>query len=1075
MPKRSDIDTVVLLGAGPIVIGQACEFDYSGTQACKTLKEEGYRVVLINSNPATIMTDPELADVTYIEPLTASSVQAVIEQETHKRPTDRIALLSTMGGQVALNVSIDLSDSGFLDRHDIELLGARPEVIRKAEDRELFRDAMEKIDIECARSVHVSSLEEGVEALKQTGLPAILRPSFTLGGTGGGIANTQEEFIDLLRTGLEASPVNKVLVEESLLGWKEYELEVVRDRTNNSIIICSIENIDPMGIHTGDSITVAPALTLTDKEYQLMRDRAIACVCEIGVDTGGSNVQFAVNPANGRQILIEMNPRVSRSSALASKATGFPIARVAAKLAIGYTLDEITNEITGTTPASFEPSIDYVVTKIPRFDFDKFPAAKPLLTTAMRSVGEVMAIGRDFAQSMQKALRSLEIGLSGFDEIEHELADEQLLESLRARSPMRILRIAQALRQGIEAGDIHTATGIDPWFIAQIGAIVTREANIHRDPVRFIEDRFELLAAKKLGLSDARIGQLIGHGEDEVSTLRRQMGIEPVIKKIDTCAAEFRSQTSFMYSSYEGDGANKAECECDPSNRNKIVVLGSGPNRIGQGIEFDYCCVHACYGLAEIGFETIMINCNPETVSTDYDTSDRLYFEPLTREDVLEILRKEQAQGRLVGVIVQLGGQTPLKLAKAIEEAGIPVLGTSTDSIDLCEDRDRFKAIVEQLGLTQPRNDIANSAAESLAAARRIGYPVVIRPSYVLGGQAMRIVEDDEELKAYINSAVRVSNERPVLIDGYLRDAIECDVDALCDRDGEVLVTSVLEHVEPAGVHSGDSACVTPPYSLSQQIVEKLEAQTVKLAKALNVEGLMNVQYAIKDDRVYLIEVNPRASRTVPFVAKARGIPYAKMAAQLMAGKTLAAMTIPDTGAHTHIAVKEAVLPFKRFAGSDTLLGPEMKSTGEVMGIENDVASAFAKAQEAAGFRLDRPGKALVLSATEAAGKTQKLFSELADKGIDILVSKEFRDSAAGLDCPACVDSPQQIGNHRDIRLVLDPGACKTPGSRQFRHYALAHNLPYFTTQRSCELAVQAVQGERRLYEFRPNLQSFTA
>lgn len=1074
MSKRTDIDTIVLLGAGPIVIGQACEFDYSGTQACKALREDGYRVVLINSNPATIMTDPDTADATYIEPLTPGSVQDVIAREMQAHPNETFAILPTMGGQVALNVALALSDNGFLTEAGIELLGASPDVIRKAEDRELFRNAMEKIGIECAKSVQVTSIEQGHAALDVTGLPAILRPSFTLGGTGGGVAYTKEEFIDLLETGLDASPVGSVLVEESLLGWKEYELEVVRDKVDNCIIVCPIENIDPMGIHTGDSITVAPALTLTDKEYQAMRDNAMACLREIGVDTGGSNVQFAVDPENGRQILIEMNPRVSRSSALASKATGFPIARIAAKLAIGYTLNEITNEITGSTPASFEPTIDYVVTKIPRFDFSKFGEAHPHLTTSMKSVGEVMSIGRNFAQSMQKALRSLEIGLTGFNETRHGSDKDSILQDLEKPAPMRILLVAQALRAGIDAETICKRTGIDAWYVSQIASIVDLETRIRGGRIRLSQDRDTLLMIKKQGLSDARIGELAGYSEAEIAAFRRSAGIEPVIKKIDTCAAEFKCMTSFMYSSYEGDGMSAPECECDPSNRRKIAVLGSGPNRIGQGIEFDYCCVHACSALAEIGFETIMINCNPETVSTDYDSSDRLYFEPLTQEDVLEVLRKEQASGDLIGVVVQLGGQTPLKLAAAIQDAGIPVLGTPPQSIDLSEDRESFKELVERLGLQQPPNAIARSAAEALRCAQEIGYPVVIRPSYVLGGLSMRIVRDDAELRSYIDTAVSVSNDRPVLIDGYLENAIEFDVDALCDGD-EVRISGVMEHVEPAGVHSGDSACVIPPYSVPAGIVEQLTRQTTAIARELKVVGLINVQFAVKQDQVFLIEANPRASRTVPFVAKAKGVPVAKIAAQVIAGRKL--HEFPDMFPETRglYSVKEAVLPFKRFADCDTLLGPEMKSTGEVMGIECTLPKAFAKSQEAAGFSLDREGAVMVPAMPADTASFVEMLKLLRKKGIDICAPETVRTvlGTHGLDVGACDGDPLEDLDPDQIRLVLNPDAaeCAAPEAKRIRKFALRNDIPCYTTMRSCDLAVAALTQSGSTASIRPCIQ----
>ncbi|MEO0956731.1 MAG: carbamoyl-phosphate synthase large subunit [Pseudomonadota bacterium] len=1074
MSKRTDIDTIVLLGAGPIVIGQACEFDYSGTQACKALREDGYRVVLINSNPATIMTDPETADATYIEPLTPNSVRDVINREMHAHPDETFAILPTMGGQVALNVALALSDSGFLAEADIELLGASPDVIRKADDRELFRDAMEKIGIECAKSVQVSSVEQGLAALDETGLPAILRPSFTLGGTGGGVAYTQDEFIDLLKAGLDASPANSVLVEESLLGWKEYELEVVRDKADNCIIVCPIENIDPMGIHTGDSITVAPALTLTDKEYQVMRDNAMACLRAIGVDTGGSNVQFAVDPKNGRQILIEMNPRVSRSSALASKATGFPIARIAAKLAIGYTLNEITNEITGSTPASFEPTIDYVVTKIPRFDFSKFGEAHPHLTTSMKSVGEVMSIGRNFAQSMQKALRSLEIGLTGFNETAHGLDREAILQDLEKPAPMRILLVAQALRAGIDADTIRERTGIDAWYVSQIASVVDLEARIRGGQIRLSQDRDTLLMVKKLGMSDARIGELAGYSEAEIAAFRRSAGIEPVIKKIDTCAAEFKCMTSFMYSSYEGDGMSAPECECDPSNRRKIVVLGSGPNRIGQGIEFDYCCVHACLALAEIGFETIMINCNPETVSTDYDSSDRLYFEPLTQEDVLEVLRKEQASGELVGVVVQLGGQTPLKLAAAIQDAGIPVLGTPPQSIDLSEDRERFKDLVERLGLKQPPNAIARSAAEAIHCAQEIGYPVVIRPSYVLGGQSMRIVRNDAELRSYIDTAVSVSNDRPVLIDGYLENAIEFDVDALCDGE-EVQISGVMEHVEPAGIHSGDSACVIPPYSVPADIVEQLIRQTSAIAKELKVVGLINVQFAVVKDQIFLIEANPRASRTVPFVAKAKGVPVAKIAAQVIAGRKLHEFQEMFSETRGLYSVKEAVLPFKRFPGCDTVLGPEMKSTGEVMGIEWTLPRAFAKSQEAAGFPLDRKGAVVVPAMPDDRPGFIEMLKLLRKREIAIQAPPDVRRllKTSGLESTAYEGDPFDALDPDQTRLVLHPDAaeCGNPEAKRVREFALRNDIPCYTTMRSCDLAVAAMTQSDSTDPIRPCLQ----
>ena len=1073
MPRRADLQNVVILGAGPIVIGQACEFDYAGTQACKALREDGIRVILINSNPATIMTDPETADTTYIEPVTPASVRAVIQKELTEHPGESYAVLPTMGGQVALNVAISLSDSGYLASRNIELLGAVSDVIRKAEDRELFREAMRRIGIECARSTMVTWQEEGLAALESVGLPAILRPSFTLGGTGGGIAESVDDFTELLARGLDASPSSSVLVEESLLGWKEFELEVVRDRADNAIVVCSIENIDPMGVHTGDSITVAPALTLTDREFQAMRDRAIACMREVGVETGGSNVQFAVNPDDGRQVLIEMNPRVSRSSALASKATGFPIARIATKLAIGYTLDEIVNEITGTTPASFEPTLDYVVTKIPRFDFVKFPDTAPVLNTEMKSVGEVMAIGRNFAQSMQKALRSLEIGLDGFDEMAAAGDAEGVLEALEVRSPMRILLVADALRRGCSSADISARYGIDRWFIDRIAETVRIEDALRGGEIG-TSDPWDLLTLKKAGLADARIATLAGCSEAEIRALRRSAGVSPVTKRIDTCAAEFRSQTAYMYSAYEGDGIRTPECEADVSNRRKIAVLGSGPNRIGQGIEFDYCCVHACMGLAEIGYETIMVNCNPETVSTDYDTADRLYFEPLTPEDVVEVLLKEQERGGLVGVVVQFGGQTPLSLAKAIEEAGIPVLGTSPDTIDLCEDRERCRELVDRLGLRQPPNRAAGSAREAADAAGDIGYPVVIRPSYVLGGRAMRIVENESELGDYISSAVRVSNDRPVLVEGYLSDAVECDVDAIADGE-DVRIAGVLEHVEPAGIHSGDSSCVYPPYSLPKQTVAEIEGQTVALARTLGVVGLMNVQFAVQRGTVYLIEINPRASRTVPFVAKARGIAYARDAAKIAAGVPMHALeTLPpmDGGC---VAAKVSVLPFKRFGNSDPLLGPEMKSTGEVMGFGRETVHAFARAQEAAGFDLGRDGAALVLSLPEDRQEgtaPPPMLRTLVARGIPILAPEALCERLKAEGATGAREFAPDAGARNGVRIVLDPAPGIDPVSRTARRFALRHGLPCFTSQRSCDLAVEVLTRGAGPEDFRHDLQS---
>ena len=982
MPKRTDIKSILIIGAGPIIIGQACEFDYSGTQACKALREEGYRIILVNSNPATIMTDPDMADATYVEPITPEIVAKIIEKE---RPD---AVLPTMGGQTALNVALALFNDGTLAKYGVEMIGADAEAIDKAEDRIKFRDAMTKIGLESARSGIAHSMDEALEVLERTGLPSIIRPSFTMGGTGGGIAYNRDEFIKIVTGGLDASPTTEVLIEESLLGWKEYEMEVVRDKADNCIIICSIENVDPMGVHTGDSITVAPALTLTDKEYQIMRNASIACLREIGVETGGSNVQFAVNPQDGRLIVIEMNPRVSRSSALASKATGFPIAKVAAKLAVGYTLDEITNDITGATPASFEPTIDYVVTKIPRFAFEKFKGAEPLLSTAMKSVGEVMAIGRNIHESMQKALRGLETGLSGFNYVDalKGASKDELSAELSRATPDRLLVAAQALREGMSVAEIHAIAKFDPWFLERLEEIIAAENGVKTNGLP--NEAEALRRLKAMGFSDKRLAYLAlesinvrpgmetavrrGSGiamqaaramagavtEDQVRALRHKLGVRPVFKRIDTCAAEFEAKTPYMYSTYEAPSFGVPECESQPTDREKIVILGGGPNRIGQGIEFDYCCVHACFALADAGYETIMVNCNPETVSTDYDTSDRLYFEPLTAEDVLEILHVEQQNGTLKGVIVQFGGQTPLNLAKALEAAGIPILGTSPDAIDLAEDRERFAALINKLKLKQPENGIARSREEAIKVADTIGYPVLMRPSYVLGGRAMEIVDTQAQLENYIQTAVIVSGDSPVLIDSYLRDAIEVDVDALCDGD-EVVVAGILQHIEEAGVHSGDSACTIPPYSLPADIIAEIRRQTELLAVNLHVLGLMNIQFAVKDGEVYLIEVNPRASRTVPFVAKAIGAPIAKIAARVMAGEKLKDLP-PINLDIDYIAVKEAVFPFDRFPGVDPVLSPEMKSTGEVMGIDRDFATAFAKSQIGARMPPPMSGKLFV-------------------------------------------------------------------------------------------------------------------
>ena len=1114
MPKRTDISSILVIGAGPIIIGQACEFDYSGTQAIKALKEEGYRVVLVNSNPATIMTDPEFADATYIEPITPEVVAKIIEKE---RPD---ALLPTMGGQTALNTALALFNDGTLDRLGVQMIGANADAIDKAEDRQRFREAMDKIGLESARSGVAHTVEEAFAVLERTGLPSIIRPSFTLGGTGGGIAYNRQEFEAIVRSGLDASPTTEVLIEESLLGWKEYEMEVVRDRHDNAIIICSIENVDPMGVHTGDSITVAPALTLTDKEYQIMRSASIAVLREIGVETGGSNVQFAVNPKDGRLIVIEMNPRVSRSSALASKATGFPIARVAAKLAVGYTLGEITNEITGATPAAFEPTIDYVVTKIPRFAFEKFKGAEPLLSTAMKSVGEVMAIGRNFKESMQKALRGLETGLDGFNrvvELEGASRDEVIAALARA-TPDRLLVVAQAFREGLSVEDVHAVTHYDPWFLRQIAEIVAEEAAIIRHGLP--GDAQGLRRLKAMGFSDKRLATLAvrsvhvagGLGEttatrsgllhdvvsamagatseDEVRALRTRLGVHPVFKRIDSCAAEFEAVTPYMYSTYEAPLFDAPECEAMPSDRKKIVILGGGPNRIGQGIEFDYCCVHACFALADAGYETIMVNCNPETVSTDYDTSDRLYFEPLSAEDVLEILRVEQQNGNLVGVIVQFGGQTPLKLAQTLEDAGIPILGTSPDAIDLAEDRERFAALVEKLGLKQPANGIARSRDEAVAVAQRIGFPVLMRPSYVLGGRAMEIVDSVAQLDDYIATAVQVSGTSPVLIDQYLRDAIECDVDALCDGK-DVVVAGVMQHIEEAGIHSGDSACTLPPYSLPASVIAEMERQADLLARALGVKGLMNIQFAVQTSsrdggadvhEVFLIEVNPRASRTVPFVAKAIGQPVAKIAARVMAGEPLASFP-PFRRDLSYMAVKEAVFPFARFPGVDPVLSPEMKSTGEVMGIDNDFATAFAKAQLGAGTRLPKGGTVFVSVKDGDKKVILPAARQLVELGFKLIATGGTAKYLA--DAGVAVERVNKVAEGRphivdrivdgEVALIINTteGWQSLKDSQSIRGTALTSRVPYFTTATASVAAAQAIAAlQRATLEVKP-IQSY--
>jgi carbamoyl-phosphate synthase large subunit len=1067
MPKRSDIETIMIIGAGPIVIGQACEFDYSGAQACKALREEGYRVVLVNSNPATIMTDPSMADATYVEPITLDMLERIISRE---KPD---ALLPTMGGQTGLNAGIQLAEAGILEKYNVELIGAKAEAITKAEDRQQFREAMTNIGLECPRSHIVHSKDDAKIALKEIGLPMIIRPSFTLGGIGGGIATTVEEYEKFVNSGLDASPVSQVLVEESILGWKEFEMEVVRDNADNCIIVCSIENVDPMGVHTGDSITVAPALTLTDKEYQIMRNASIAVLREIGVDTGGSNVQFAVDPETGRLLLIEMNPRVSRSSALASKATGFPIARVAAKLAIGYTLDELDNDITGVTPASFEPTIDYVVTKIPRFTFEKFPGTEALLSSSMKSVGEAMSIGGDFMESLQKGLRSMEIGLNGLNDIEGfegEDGDDILFQLSLAR-PDRLLLIAQAFRLDYCLEDIREACKYDPWFLHQIANLVGIETEIKSNGMP--DEPTKLLALKKMGFSDDRLSELSGLDVNIIKQRRRENNISPVFKRVDTCAAEFASQTSYMYSTYSGSRFESGGCEAEPTDKKKVVILGGGPNRIGQGIEFDYCCVHAAYALKELSIEAIMVNCNPETVSTDYDTSDRLYFEPLTAEDVIELIRVEQMDGELLGVIVQLGGQTPLKLSHALAAEGIPILGTSPDAIDLAEDRERFQVLLQDLDLRQPKNGLARSNAEALKISETVGFPLVIRPSYVLGGRAMEIVHDVIALQKYMTEAVQVSGDSPVLLDSFLEDAVEVDVDALADG-ANIYIAGIMQHIEEAGIHSGDSACSLPPYSLSSDIIMELERQTTLLAKALKVVGLMNVQFAVKGKEIYLIEVNPRASRTVPFVAKATGTPVAKLAARLMVGEKIENLDLPlsDTNSsqrQKHFAVKEAVFPFSRFPGVDIILGPEMKSTGEVMGIDTDFERAFAKSQLGAGNRLPTDGNvfisvkdsdkqsAVALSKRlsllgfklMATGGTEKY---LEQKGLQVTHVNKVLEGE-----PHCVDSI----NNGGVQLIINTTEGKQAiyDSYTIRRGALINAIPHYTTMTGATAAVGAIEA----------------
>jgi carbamoyl-phosphate synthase large subunit len=1063
MPKRTDIKSILIIGAGPIVIGQACEFDYSGVQAIKALKEEGYRVILVNSNPATIMTDPNLADATYIEPITPAIVEKIIEAE---RPD---AILPTMGGQTALNCALSLYKSGVLERLGVEMIGAKPDAIEKAEDRQLFRDAMDKIGLESPKSYVANTIEQAEEALKAVGLPAIIRPSFTLGGTGGGIAYNEKEFREICNLGLDASPTTEILVEESVLGWKEYEMEVVRDTNDNCIIICSIENFDPMGVHTGDSITVAPALTLTDKEYQRMRDASIAVLREIGVETGGSNVQFALDPKTGRMTVIEMNPRVSRSSALASKATGFPIAKVAAKLAVGYTLDEIANDITGgAMPASFEPTIDYIVTKIPRFAFEKYKGADTTLTTMMKSVGEAMAIGRTFNESLGKALRSLETGYTGLDEVNEYEDRNELLAALAKPKASRILRVGQAFRMGFSVEQIHNVSKIDPWFLREIEKIIAIENQLKEFGLPDCAQDWRFV--KSNGFSDAQIAKILKITSDEVSKARREAGVTPSFKRIDTCAAEFRATTPYMYSTYEAiDGNGIVDCEAQPTNRKKVVILGGGPNRIGQGIEFDYCCCHAAFACEEMGYESIMINCNPETVSTDYDTSDRLYFEPLTEEDVIEILRKEQENGDLLGVIVQFGGQTPLKLAHPLEKAGIPVLGTSVDSIDIAEDRERFQTLLHEIQLVQPRNATARTEEEALKGANLVGYPIVVRPSYVLGGRAMEIVHNDNQLKRYVREAVIVSGDNPVLIDQYLRDAIEVDVDALCDGE-DVFVAGIMEHIEEAGIHSGDSACALPPYSLSEKIVNEIEVQTIKLAKALKVKGLMNVQFAVQGEDIYVLEANPRASRTAPFVAKAVNIPIAAIAAKLQAGEKLAGFGLVAKKLN-HVAVKEAVFPFARFAGVDPILGPEMKSTGEVMGLDADFAQAFLKSQLGAGMNLPQSGTVFISVKDSDKQGVVELGRDYIAQGFEIIATegcqkileqngiKSTRINKVLEGRPHIVDA--LIDGKVNMVINTTEGSQSLADSFSIRREALMHSVTYYTTMAGARAAIRAIAAAK--------------
>ena len=1055
MPKRTDLKTILIIGAGPIVIGQACEFDYSGTQACKALREEGYKVILINSNPATIMTDPNVADKTYIEPITSEILEEIIKVE---KPD---AILPTMGGQTGLNAAMLLHKNGILKKYNIELIGANAEAIDRAEDRQKFKKHMNEIGLESARSAICTSIDQALNILKEINLPNIIRPSFTLGGTGGGVAHTEEEYLKIVKNGLALSPTNEVLIEESLVGWKEFEMEVVRDKKDNCIIVCSIENIDPMGIHTGDSMTVAPALTLTDKEYQVMRNASINCLRKIGVETGGSNVQFAINPEDGRMIVIEMNPRVSRSSALASKATGFPIAKVAAKLAVGYTLDEITNDITGNTPASFEPTIDYVVTKIPRFAFEKFKNSKAILGTAMQSVGETMAIGRNFKESLQKALVSLEVGLDGLDSI--SMSKEELQKKLGESIPQKILYVAEAFRMNFSMEEVYKKTKIDPWFLNQVKEIVNIEKEINEKNI--LENKQFFNFVKSSGFSDKKLSSLINRPLSDIVKRRNEFGIVPVYKKVDTCAAEFSSQTPYMYSTYDVGLSDIRECESNPTEKEKVVIIGGGPNRIGQGIEFDYCCCQASYALSEIGYETVMVNCNPETVSTDYDTSDRLYFEPLIEEYVLEILKKESSKGKLKGVIVQFGGQTPLKLAKAIHDNGYPILGTSLDSIDLTEDRERFSNLINKLNLKQAENGLARSKEEAYEIAKNIKYPLVIRPSYVLGGRAMEIIHDDDQLKTYIEEAVKVSGNNPVLLDRFLNDAIEVDVDAICDGEN-VFVSGIMEHIEEAGIHSGDSACCIPPYSLSKEIIQEIEKQTKTLAITIGVVGLINIQFAVQGTNIYVLEVNPRASRTVPFVSKASNISVAKIATKVMTGLKLKDLNVPNKKLKT-FSVKEAVFPFNKFPEVDTLLGPEMKSTGESMGIDLDFGMAYAKSQISAGNTLPKEGVVFISVNDKDKPLIKNFAKKLSNLGFEILATGRTADilNKENITCTkinkVTQGSPHVVEylDDKKIAIVINTtsGKKSIEESKSLRRSALNNGIPYFTTLAGAIACTEAI------------------